>query len=137
MSDRSPDVRPSTRGYEERDLSNRMLMVGLVVLAALTVVSVGLMAGLLEWFEARDAVRRAPRSPLIETDVQAPAPTLETEPGQILARLRRLEETQLTTWAWLDAEAGLARIPIDRAIEIVAERGLAHRPEAPEQEAVR
>jgi hypothetical protein len=39
-------------------------------------------------------------------------------------KLRAQEDAILTSYAWVDKKAGVARIPIDRAIEIVTERGL-------------
>ena len=53
-----------------------------------------------------------------------PEPRLEPLPLAPGQRLRAEEDAILTTYGWVDKEAGMARIPIDRAIEILAERGL-------------
>jgi hypothetical protein len=37
--------------------------------------------------------------------------------------LREAQRRELGTWGWTDRSAGVARIPIDRAIDIVAKEG--------------
>jgi len=38
--------------------------------------------------------------------------------------MRAAQERQLTTYGWLDKEKQTVRIPIDRAMELLAKRGL-------------
>jgi hypothetical protein len=38
--------------------------------------------------------------------------------------MRAAEEAQLHSYRWVDREAGIAAIPIERAMEILAQRGL-------------
>jgi hypothetical protein len=59
------------------------------------------------------SLARTPREPRLE-----PYPLA---PGQ---QLRAEEDGILTTYAWVDKKAGVVRIPIDRAMEVLAERGL-------------
>jgi hypothetical protein len=59
-----------------------------------------------------------------------PAPQLEVSPGQQLADVRQAEEQQLSGYGWVDRGRGVVRIPIDRAIDLIAERGLPARPPA-------
>jgi hypothetical protein len=44
-------------------------------------------------------------------------------PGD-LARLRAEEGATLSTYGWVDRAAGTVRIPIDRAMRLLLERGL-------------
>jgi type III secretory pathway lipoprotein EscJ len=46
-------------------------------------------------------------------------------------RIDALREMQETTYTWIDRQGGVARIPVARAMDILAARGLPHRP-APE-----
>jgi hypothetical protein len=39
-----------------------------------------------------------------------------------LAEKRRAEDATLTSYAWIDRSNGIVRIPIDRAMELLAER---------------
>ena len=41
-----------------------------------------------------------------------------------LAAVRAAEEKVLQTYGWVDKEQKIVRIPIDRAMELLAERGL-------------
>jgi hypothetical protein len=69
-----------------------------------------------------------PHQPLVGAEVewnqQQAAPGVE--PNQAYGREKLLaeEETFLGNYAWLDEERGIARIPIERGIEIMAERKL-------------
>jgi len=50
-----------------------------------------------------------------------PEPRLQTAPADDLRNLRAAEQTRLTTYGWVDRKAGVVRIPIERAKELVAE----------------
>jgi len=123
------------RQHEQRDLRIGVLMAGLAGLALLTVAAIWLMAVLFNDLERRTAARQPAISPLIQTDVKPPQPRLETAPGQILSRLRALEEVQLTSYGWVDRKTRIAHLPIERAMRIVAQRGLPHAAAPPEEEA--
>lgn len=53
-----------------------------------------------------------------------PEPRLQRVPIADLTRLREREERLLTSYGWVDREAGVVRIPVERAMQLVAERGL-------------
>ena len=54
-------------------------------------------------------------------------PQLEVHPLQDLAAYRAHEQLKLSGYQWVDRQAGIVRIPIDRAMEVVA----AHNERAP------
>jgi hypothetical protein len=58
-----------------------------------------------------------------------PEPRLEETPAPDLKAFRDSEEKALTSYGWVDQKAGVVRIPIDRAIELTAQRGLPSRAE--------
>jgi hypothetical protein len=62
-----------------------------------------------------------------------PAPQLETANGQVLSEIHAKEDQLLNSYTWIDQAAGVVRIPIDRAIELTAQRGLPTRPQQPGQ----
>ena len=65
-------------------------------------------------------------------DVQPPpAPRLETANGQVLAEVHARENLLLDHYAWIDQNAGVVRIPIDQALQLLVQRGL---PTAPQSE---
>ena len=53
-------------------------------------------------------------------------PTRRTE----INDFRMQEEQTLNSYGWVDQQAGVVRIPIDRAMELLAQRGLPTRPQA-------
>jgi hypothetical protein len=62
--------------------------------------------------------------------ISAPAPELQIAPAQDMERFRAAEQETLTSYGWVDRQAGIARIPIERAMELIAERGLPAAPGA-------
>jgi hypothetical protein len=51
------------------------------------------------------------------------APRLQTSPADDLAQKRRAEDERLSSYGWVDERRGVVRLPIERAIELLAERG--------------
>jgi hypothetical protein len=57
--------------------------------------------------------------------VLPPAPRLQVTPVLDLKNYRDSQWEQLETYGWVDKEGGVVRIPIERAMDLVLERGLA------------
>ncbi|HEY1725480.1 MAG TPA: hypothetical protein VGF89_08655 [Steroidobacteraceae bacterium] len=51
-----------------------------------------------------------------------PAPRLQPDPHADLESMRAEQRSLLSSWAWTDASQHYARIPIERAMQIYAER---------------
>jgi hypothetical protein len=51
-------------------------------------------------------------------------PVLEVHPKQALANLRSREDAALRGYGWIDRDHKVVRIPIDRATDILSQRGL-------------
>lgn len=49
-----------------------------------------------------------------------PQPRLQSDPAANLAAERAREQALLDGYAWVDRQAGIARIPVDRAMDILA-----------------
>ena len=123
-------LHPATvdQGYEHSDVPIRPLMIFLGALAGMLIIVSGIVAGVFYLFEA-SAERSDPQpSPLAMKVPDTPGPLLQVSPRQDLEVLRERAERELMTPAWIDRDGGIARIPIDRARSLVAERGL---PEGP------
>jgi hypothetical protein len=56
-----------------------------------------------------------------------PRPRLQTYPFDDIKALRKQENAVLDHYAWVDQNAGVVRIPIERAIDVLAEKGLPYR----------
>jgi len=59
-----------------------------------------------------------------------PQPRLQTDDTRDMQMLRQQEDAQLGYYVWLDPSQGRVAIPIDRAIDVIAERGLPTVPNA-------
>ncbi len=57
--------------------------------------------------------------------------TPSAAPNEALRQLRATEDAALTTYGWVDRKNGIVHIPIDRAMDLILQRGLPTRP--PEQ----
>jgi len=59
-----------------------------------------------------------------------PEPRLERNERLEIESFRLQEEQTLHSYGWVDQQAQVVRIPIDRAMQLIAERGLPTRPQA-------
>ena len=91
------------------------LMIGAVVLVSY---------GLFHYFYQSETRSRPPPSPLSYGVAPPPEPRLLTKPGADLAALRADEDEILGSYGWIDRERGIVRVPIDRAITLLAQKGL-------------
>lgn len=121
--DRGAGAAPPPLGHETEDLGFRVLVVLVAGIGLLVGVTLLLMAWLFGLLEARQGRLDVSPSPLAEERQLPPEPVLEVAPGEELRRLRATEEALLQQYAWVDPEAGIVRIPIDRAMELLAEEG--------------
>ena len=53
-----------------------------------------------------------------------PAPRIDPHPSEELLSIRAREDHQLSTYAIIDQQKGTVRVPIDRAIDMLAQKGL-------------
>jgi hypothetical protein len=60
-------------------------------------------------------------SPRVER--RFPSPELQTSPELDLARLTAPQQARLSGYAWIDRDHDIARIPIEEAMQLVAQRG--------------
>ena len=112
-------------GHEMSDVSIRGLatfLIGLVVSLAVIVLAVALMFELLV-----DRAKEAdpPQSPLAKLrGGEPPAPQLQQSPAFDMRMMRDEQDAALENVRWIDKDAQVVQIPVERAIQLVAERGL-------------
>jgi hypothetical protein len=94
--------------------------IGLVISVMLVGVTVG---GLFSLFKRQYASESAPSGITIPGRLP-PAPRLQTNPTSDLQQLLEAENAKLNSYGWMDKRAGVIRIPIDRAMDLLAQRGL-------------
>ena len=69
-----------------------------------------------------------------QRDRLPPLPRLQSAPYADLEKFLAAEEAALDSYHWVDKANGIAQIPVSRAIELVAEKGLPHWTAAPTPE---
>lgn len=110
-------------GYEVEDASVREIVFTGIGLAVGTLVVCLLTWGL---FNISKTVSQEgqPVNPMARPGQLPPEPRVEVQPWVDLENLRRHEEEVLQTYGWADKGAGKVRLPVDRAIDVMAARGL-------------
>ena len=111
--------------FERTDWSVRTT-VGIIVG---TLIGMWIITGLVYFYFAYLEHSRALSSPPpLPIEARAnplpPEPRLQASPRQDLKEMRRREDYTLAHYSWVDKQKGTVAIPIDRAIQIVAQRGI-------------
>jgi len=89
-------------------------------------ISAGIVYGAFRLFERQEraAGTLAQKYPLAAgVHKDPPTPNLQSQPFKDIYLLRQEETEKLTSYAWVDKEGGVTRIPIDRAMEVMLQRG--------------
>lgn len=118
--------RTNAEGYEKRDANAKGIFV---VVAGL------LVSGLIVHFCILGVMDRLKNTPTPadrfagERHFVGPAeiknvPHLQLDSAKDLQTFREGEDAELSAYGWIDRTAGVVRIPIDRAMELVLQRGL-------------
>ena len=129
----SDHPRPAAEaGHELTDVHAAPVALSAFALAAVCVAVCVAMYVLFALLAVRESRRTEAPSPLVQTYglKEPPEPRLQTSPIEDLKALRARDDAALHHYAWVDRDAGVVRIPIERAIELLAQRGLPARPGA-------
>lgn len=107
---RAPDT------FDARVLLIAALALGLLVLGS---------AALLRW--ALGAAERGDareHGPAVRTGIgkSFPAPALQVDPARDIAAYEREKRAELDSYRWIDRSVGIVGIPIERAMELLAQR---------------
>ena len=138
MTDEKHPAPPAPNGgYERSDISTRGVLYFLVGLAVGCMLAYFVVDGLYHFLDKRSEAEQTPVNPLV-TNAPAdtrriasdypqsafPNPRLETDERGQLNGIRLKEEETLSTYDYIDKNAGTVRIPITRAMDLIAQRGL-------------
>ncbi len=141
MSDENIHGHNPDTGFEREDLSPQGVFYFMGGVAVLGVVIYFILVGMYRFLDNYDKTHQPPANPMAATtgmDPQSmtykqiqdqaqqtfPKPVLEhSEQTQYLDELKKQNEV-LGSYDWVDQKSGVVRIPIDRAMELLAQRGL-------------
>ncbi|MGH9686556.1 MAG: hypothetical protein ACRD5K_05640 [Candidatus Acidiferrales bacterium] len=132
-TDEAPDA---SAGYEKRDANIGSLLQFGFWLAVVIVVTLVVMAWAFNYF-SRIAPLGPPAAPSAVANPnsrEVPAgPMVQAHPHQDLVDFCQQQEREVNTYGWVDRQAGVVRVPIGRAMDLVLAQGLPTRPasEAP------
>lgn len=112
--------------FEPTDVSTKPVVLSVASLAVFTVVFTIIGHYVFFGFAAREQAASAPPSPLAAkyAATEPPEPRLQIHPVADLAAFRATTAKTLSTLAWVDQNAGIVQVPIERAMEILLAKGL-------------
>jgi hypothetical protein len=119
-----PQATTEGKGHEKKDAD--VTTIALITVGVLLLV---LLVQLTVWMTLRHLrLRRAEREqgPALanESVKRFPDPRLQIDPATDLATMRASDLRELDTLGWMDRKAGAFSIPIERAMQLLSERGL-------------
>jgi hypothetical protein len=145
MSDQTKFSKANGHGdYERRDIGVAGVLYFLLALLVAGGMVHFIVQGVFHYLDNRYENSQPPVSPLVKNapsdtrrippqyngdyqkylQDQFPAPQLEINERTELNDVRLREENILSTYGWVDQNAGTVHIPIDRAMDLLAQRGL-------------
>ena len=150
MSDVVHNPKLPQGGYERRDIRSADVIYFLIGLAIAVVFVYFIAKGVFRYLDQHYETEQVPVSPLVSaapSDTRRippefgnnyekylqqdfPAPQLEINERTELNDIRLREEDTLSTYDYVDKNAGTIRIPIDRAMDILVQKGLPVLPQA-------
>ena len=137
----------SAESFEHEDLSPLGVFYFLAGLAMVGIAIYFILVGMYRYLDAYDRNHQPPMNPMAVTtgvnpnvmthgqiqqqiDKTFPKPVLEySERTQFIQEVAKQDNT-LESYDWVDQKSGIVRIPIEQAIDLVAQRGLPVLPEA-------
>lgn len=114
-------VDPSA-GYEKRDITIPAVLQNIIFLFLFIGFCLALSWVVYVLFLPKGKDRLA-IDPVTPTPQRPPAPVLQAYPKAEMRQFREQENAVVSSYGWANREQGAVRIPVDRAVELLAERG--------------
>jgi hypothetical protein len=117
-----PDARP---GHEGDDIRYRGLVLFGVALAATCALTMLIVYAAMQGFKAEETADGVTTRALVgEVQGDFPQPRLQSNYTYDMVEFRKREARALASYGWADRKAGIAQIPVARAIDVLAKSGL-------------
>ena len=114
------------RHHETTDVDFKRIVltgIGLLGLMVLGLIYSGMVSSMFYRMSAQPGVKAEVFTTPQPGDLP-PLPRLQSDPRSALVQLRSREDSILTGYAWVSKDSGLVRVPIEKAMELVVERGM-------------
>jgi hypothetical protein len=116
--------------HEESDINVSAIIWFVVVLMAIVLAVDAAMFGLFKVLDHMEVKNEPVTSPLaLPAGQELGPPGLQTEPWVELKKFRAEQLAHLHGYGWVDQPGGVARVPIEKAKELLLKKGLPVRPE--------
>jgi len=133
-------------GFEHQDIGSRPVYGFLISLVVVGVLIYYIMWGMFHFLNAYNRKNEPAANPMVQAEQDTrepdapntnqkiqrefPEPRLEDNERTELAPFRYQEEQTLNSYGWVDQNAGVAHIPITKAMDLIAQRGLPTTPQS-------
>lgn len=121
-TDRLEEAKES--GFELRDVNTRGLTYFLLATAAFLAIICAAVQGLFGLYARTDVPKPAVAGPFVKDMALPEPPRIQTQPERDIREYRDAEDRLLQSSGWIDQKSGVARIPIDRAMQLLLRQGL-------------
>ena len=122
--DKPHNVPGATPGYETRDANAGGVFKFLAALGIVLVVTGLVCWGLFRFFSSHDVDQAASESPFADTRQLPLGPQLQVNPREDWLKFREDQKKSMETYAWENQTAGIIRVPIEEAMELLVKKGL-------------
>ncbi len=141
-----PDKHQNGDGFEHEDVSTTPLFGFLIGLLVTGVLVYYIIWGMFHFMDAYERTHQQSKSPMVQMQADTrepdtartqekiqqefPEPRLEDDERTEINDFRYQQDETLSSYGWVDQNAGVVRIPIDQAMKLIAQRGLPTIPQA-------
>ncbi|MGH9537500.1 MAG: hypothetical protein ACRD3H_06240 [Terriglobales bacterium] len=128
--------------FERQDLGAKPILLFLISLTVACLLLALILKGMYSYLDAYEDRHQPVQNPLVPrrtaetrsvspSDIEKfPQPRLESNERLEINDFRMQEEKTLNSYGWVDQPAGVVHIPIERAMQLLAQRGLPTRPQS-------
>ena len=131
-----PGLRPPAPPSGDENVRGILRFGFWMIVAAVVIYAV--LWGMFNYFDRQAAAADPAQNPLLAGEkrpvspvARFPQPQLQSNAAAELEKARAREDERLSSYGWVDREAGVVHMPIERAVQMVAERGVPVWPGAP------
>ena len=124
-----PDLARPEAQHEVSDINVWAVGKFAIALGILCILSMAVLFGLFKYFLSVTGGPVARETVNVDARTLPPEPRLQQAPITDLKEMRAAEDKLLNGYGWVDQQHGIVRVPIDRAMDILAQRGLPSRPQ--------
>lgn len=129
--DKPHSVPAGSPGYETRDANTTGVLTFLLILGIVLVLVSVFCYSLFRYYSAHAQNPPATESPFADIRQLPPPPRLQVYPREDWLKFREEQEKTLETLDWENRTAGIARVPIEEAMDLLVKKGVPVQGEPP------